>query len=165
MEGSASPRNPSVLIESRSLTSRSLLVAWRSKASIASSRDMPQPSSVMRIRRRPPLSTSMRKRIAPASSEFSRSSLTTEAGRSTTSPAAILFATWSGRTRMRPIHLLYYDSPLLQQFARGAQQRQNVAAVAHRLDDHVRFGGNQIALRLQHKKDLARAELVFLRLG
>ena len=41
--------------------------------------------------------------VAPASSEFSRSSLTTEAGRSTTSPAAILLATWSERTRMRPM--------------------------------------------------------------
>ena len=55
MEGSASPRKPSVAIESRSLTSLSLLVAWRSKASRASSRSMPQPSSAMRIRRRPPL--------------------------------------------------------------------------------------------------------------
>ena len=35
---------PSVAIESRSFTSRSLLVAWRSKASSASSRSMPQPS-------------------------------------------------------------------------------------------------------------------------
>jgi hypothetical protein len=29
--------------------------------------------------------------------------LTTDAGRSTTSPAAIWFATWSDNTRMRPI--------------------------------------------------------------
>jgi hypothetical protein len=29
--------------------------------------------------------------------------LTTDAGRSTTSPAAILLATWSGRIRMRPM--------------------------------------------------------------
>ena len=52
MDGSASPRNPSVAIESRSFTSCSLLVAWRSKASRASSRSMPQPSSAIRIRRR-----------------------------------------------------------------------------------------------------------------
>ena len=39
---------------SRSLTSLSLLVAWRSKASSASSRSMPQPLSATRIRRRPP---------------------------------------------------------------------------------------------------------------
>jgi len=37
-------------------------------------------------------------RVAPASSAFSSSSFTTEAGRSTTSPAAILLATCSERT-------------------------------------------------------------------
>src|SRR5579872_592046 len=42
-------------------------------------------------------------RVEPASSEFSRSSLTTDAGRSTTSPAAILLATDSERTWMRPM--------------------------------------------------------------
>ena len=52
---------------------------------------------------RPPASTSIRMRVAPASSEFSRSSLTTEAGRSTTSPAAIWFATRSESTWMRPM--------------------------------------------------------------
>src|SRR6267378_4127528 len=36
--GNASPRNPSVAIESRSSAERNLLVAWRSKASSASSR-------------------------------------------------------------------------------------------------------------------------------
>ena len=65
MEGSASPRKPSVAMESRSFTSRSLLVAWRSKASSASSRSMPQPSSAMRISRRPPVSTSMRMLVEP----------------------------------------------------------------------------------------------------
>src|SRR5579864_380898 len=103
MEGRASPRNPRVAMERRSFTSRNLLVAWRSKASMASSRSMPEPSSTMRMRRRPPVSISMRKDVAPASREFSKSSFTTDAGRSTTSPAAILLATWSGRTRMRPI--------------------------------------------------------------
>src|SRR5438094_3961736 len=165
IEGSASPRNPSVAMESRSLTSRSLLVAWRSKASMASSRDMPQPSSVTRISRRPPPSTSMRKRVTPASSEFSRSSLRTEAGRSTTSPAAILFASWSGRTRIRPIYLQYRDSPLLHELAGNAQQRQNITAVGHRLDHHVGLGINQVLLSLQHEKDLTGAELVFLVFG
>src|ERR1035438_9594133 len=42
-------------------------------------------------------------RRAPASSAFSNNSLTTEAGRSTTSPAAILLATFSERTWMRPM--------------------------------------------------------------
>ena len=67
----------------------SLLVAWRSRASLASSGDMPEPSSVTTIRAAPPPWTSTRTRRAPASTEFSTSSLTTEAGRSTTSPAAI----------------------------------------------------------------------------
>src|SRR4051812_33738511 len=42
-------------------------------------------------------------RRAPASSAFSSSSFTTDAGRSTTSPAAILLATCSGSTWMRPM--------------------------------------------------------------
>jgi hypothetical protein len=41
------------------------------------------------MRARPPSSTAMSMLVAPASSAFSTSSLTTEAGRSTTSPAAI----------------------------------------------------------------------------
>ena len=81
---------------------RSLEVAWRSKARRASSRTMPWPLSTMRMSLRPPASTSTRMRVAPASSEFSRSSLTTEAGRSTTSPAAIWLATWSESTRILP---------------------------------------------------------------
>jgi len=44
-------------------------------------------------------------RVAPASREFSSSSFTTDAGRSTTSPAAIWLATWSESMRMRPISL------------------------------------------------------------
>src|SRR3954466_5925503 len=45
-------------------------------------------------------------RRAPASSAFSSSSFTTDAGRSTTSPAAILLATCSGSTWMRPMDQL-----------------------------------------------------------
>src|SRR5258707_874547 len=41
--------------------------------------------------------------FAPASSAFSSSSFTTDAGRSTTSPAAMRLATASGRMRMRLI--------------------------------------------------------------
>src|SRR5581483_7701510 len=62
---------------------------------------MPWPSSMTRIMRLPPDSTSTRMVFAPASRAFSSNSLTTEAGRSTTSPAAILLATDSGRMRMR----------------------------------------------------------------
>src|SRR5208283_2586166 len=103
IDGSASPRNPRVAILSRSSVLRIFEVAWRSKASMASSRTMPQPSSVTWISFLPPASTLTRIRRAPASRAFSSSSLTTEAGRSTTSPAAILLATFSERTWMRPM--------------------------------------------------------------
>src|SRR5712691_4392158 len=116
---------------------------------------MPQPLSAMRIILRPPASTSTRRESAPASREFSRSSLTTDAGRSTTSPAAILFATWSGRTRIRPIHLLYRDSPFFEQVPCHAQQRQRVAPIVHQLGDHVRFGRVEIVLSLDDQKLLA----------
>src|SRR5579859_6460832 len=43
-------------------------------------------------------------RVAPASREFSSSSFSTEAGRSTTSPAAILLATCSESTWIRPMN-------------------------------------------------------------
>src|SRR6185437_6008135 len=103
IEGSASPRNPSVAIESKSSAVRSFDVACRSNASSASSCGIPLPSSVTRISRFPPDSTSTRTDFAPASSEFSTNSFTTDAGRSTTSPAAILFATFSGSIRIRLI--------------------------------------------------------------
>ena len=66
-----------------------LLVACRSSASRASSGSIPSPSSSTRISFLPPSSTATAMRRAPASSAFSTSSLTTDAGRSTTSPAAI----------------------------------------------------------------------------
>jgi len=113
MEGSASPRNPSVPMESRSSAVRSFDVAWRSKASSASSRFMPVPSSITRISCLPPDSTSMRIERAPASSEFSSSSFTTDAGRSTTSPAAMRFATFSASIRI----LLMRASELIRRFA------------------------------------------------
>src|SRR5579863_5378272 len=100
IEGSASPRKPSVAIESRSSAVRSFDVAWRSNASSASSCIIPLPSSITRIMRLPPDSTSTRIDRAPASSAFSSSSFTTDAGRSTTSPAAMRFATVSGSIRI-----------------------------------------------------------------
>ena len=98
MEGSASPRNPSVATLSKSSAFLIFEVAWRSKARRASSRTMPQPLSVIWISFLPPASTWTLMRVEPASSAFSRSSLTTDAGRSTISPAAILLATASERT-------------------------------------------------------------------
>src|SRR5579862_983691 len=70
---------------------------------MASSRTMPQPLSVIWISFFPPASTVILIRVAPASSAFSSISFTTDAGRSTTSPAAIWLATVSERTWMRPM--------------------------------------------------------------
>ena len=89
MLGSASPRKPIVVMRNKSSALCTLLVAWRSRQSNASSRLMPRPSSVTRIRPRPPASTSTVMWAACASRAFSTSSFTTLAGRSTTSPAAI----------------------------------------------------------------------------
>jgi hypothetical protein len=77
---------------------RSLLVAWRSSASGKSSGDMPSPSSLTRINEVPLFSIEMVISVAAASMEFSSSSLTTDAGRSTTSPAAIRLAISFERT-------------------------------------------------------------------
>ena len=95
MDESASPRKPIVPMRKRSSAFFSLLVACEAKASGRSSGTMPQPSSTMRMSSVPPESRSMSMRLAPASTEFSRSSFTTDAGRSMTSPAAI-FATTPG---------------------------------------------------------------------
>src|SRR6266704_960956 len=65
-----------------------------------------------RMMRLPPASISMRIVFAPASSAFSSNSLTTEAGRSTTSPAAILLATASGNMRIR---LMEFSIPTPQE--------------------------------------------------
>ena len=85
---SASPRNPKERMSRRSVPSV-LEVAWRASARGRSAAVMPQPSSVTRISALPPSAYSTAIRRAPASSAFSTSSLTAEAGRSTTSPAAI----------------------------------------------------------------------------
>ena len=50
---------------------------------------MPEPSSVTRISDRPPAAVTTSMRRAPASIAFSTNSLTTLAGRSITSPAAM----------------------------------------------------------------------------
>jgi len=80
----------------RSSTLSSLEVAWRVKAAWRSARVMPPPSSTTRMSFLPPPSTEISILVAPASMEFSISSLTTESGLSTTSPAAILSMTSLG---------------------------------------------------------------------
>ena len=89
IEGSASPRNPKLEIRKRSEVPISLLVACRCRERWASADDMPIPLSVIPTRAVPPSRTSIRILVASASKAFSTSSFTTDAGRSTTSPAAI----------------------------------------------------------------------------
>ena len=91
MLASASPRKPIVLTAASSASSRTLLVACCANASGNSSAGMPPPSSTTRISALPPSSISTAMRLAPASIAFSTSSLTTLAGRSITSPAAMRF--------------------------------------------------------------------------
>ena len=91
IDANASPRKPSVPIAFRSSALLIFEVACRSNASTASSRVIPSPSSVIFRSRRPPASISIVTRVAPASMAFSTSSLATDAGRSTTSPAAMRF--------------------------------------------------------------------------
>ena len=100
MAASASPRKPMVPTCSSSCRSRILLVAWRRSATGSSSRGMPQPSSSTAISRTPPASRRTVIWVAPASRALSTSSRTTEAGRSTTSPAAIWLMSSSGRSWM-----------------------------------------------------------------
>jgi hypothetical protein len=91
-EASASPRKPKLWIARRSLPSI-FEVACRDSASGKSSARMPWPSSKTRISVLPPSACATSIRRAPASSAFSTSSFTAEAGRSTTSPAAIRLMT------------------------------------------------------------------------
>ena len=89
IDANPSPRKPSVAIASRSDAAASLLVACRRTASERSAGAMPVPSSTTSTSRAPPCSIETATRRAPASMAFSTSSLTTDAGRSMISPAAI----------------------------------------------------------------------------
>ena len=87
---SASPRNPRLFIEIRSLSLTIFEVACLKKAVFTSFESIPQPLSVILIRSIPPFFISTVMEELPASIEFSKSSFTIDAGLSTTSPAAIL---------------------------------------------------------------------------
>ena len=89
IEGKASPRNPDVLTVCKSSKIRIFDVACFLKAFSASMRSIPFPSSLTTIKEVPPSSILIQIFLAPASNEFSTSSLTTDAGLSMTSPAAI----------------------------------------------------------------------------
>src|SRR3954471_18894431 len=107
MEASASPRNPIVDTPSRSCRLKILLVAWRASASGRASRAIPAPSSSTCTRRTPPSSRVTAMLVAPASRLFSSSSFRTEAGRSTTSPAAIWDTRSCGSPRMAVTRRVY----------------------------------------------------------
>jgi len=97
IEGNASPLKPRVWILSKSVISEILLVECLSIDNTASSFDIPQPSSETDISSLPLFFILTGIFFAPESKEFSTSSFTTEAGRSITSPAAILFTISNGR--------------------------------------------------------------------
>ena len=86
---SASPRKPMVSMPISESPLRIFPVACRINASDKSSGCIPEPLSTMRMSDSPPLAISTLMEPAPASRAFSTSSFTTEAGRSTTSPAAM----------------------------------------------------------------------------
>src|SRR4029077_17094516 len=65
-------------------------------------------------------------RVAPASSEFSSSSLATEAGRSTTSPAAIWLATFSERMWILPMVVASGDSKSVSQMTGSVSKARTV---------------------------------------
>src|SRR5919106_898127 len=100
MLGNASPRKPKVAMRNRSSSLASLLVECLSTASTRSSAAMPSPLSLTRITAAPLFSIQTKTSVAPASNEFSISSFTTEAGRSTTSPAAMRLAISSESIRI-----------------------------------------------------------------
>ena len=100
IEARASPRKPSVNRRSRSDREAIFDVAWRVSANASSSRAIPTPSSVTRISLTPPSSSWTRITLPPASSAFSSNSLSTDAGRSTISPAADGVINRSGRSRI-----------------------------------------------------------------
>src|SRR5206468_8121596 len=88
-------------------------VACRPNASTASLLLIPQPSSTTRTSARPPARASTDTVLAPASSALSTSSLTTDAGRSITSPAAIWSTTPGGKTAIVVSMGSRYHAPLI----------------------------------------------------
>ena len=89
-----------MFISSRSVKSLILLVACLEMANFNSSFGMPRPLSVTRILSAPPWLMKMSISDAPESMLFSNNSFKTDAGRSTTSPAAIWLIKVSGSSLM-----------------------------------------------------------------
>src|SRR5262245_5527089 len=148
MLGKASPRKPSVVICSRSSRALILLVACRVKQCTASAVSMPRPSSSTWISSVPPPCTSTLMLRACASMAFSRSSLTTDAGRSITSPAAIWLTTASGSVCTRPMAWLLADL--------AASADVGHLQLGEQILQHLLFLPRQIALRFlsQHHEQI-----------
>jgi len=89
IDGRASPRKPNVVIDLRSSAPWILAcgVPFEGQDGVVALHSAPVICHLQQSA--PPSAISMRIRDAPASSAFSTSSLTTDSGRSTTSPAAI----------------------------------------------------------------------------
>ena len=100
IDARASPRKPNVLILNKSVTSFIFEVACFSTHKTMSLGPMPRPLSLTLIKDLPPSTISMCILVAPASKEFSISSLTTDTGPSITSPAAILFIKFESNNLM-----------------------------------------------------------------
>ena len=109
IDGSASPRNPRNCTLNKS-SDGSLDVACRSTASVRSSASMPLPLSSTAISVLPPALSVTSIRVAPASSAFSTSSLTADAGRSITSPAAIWLTKLDGKTRIDIVRVPFFNN-------------------------------------------------------
>ena len=87
-----------------------LACKWRRKARCTSSCGMPQPLSVIRMKEMPPSLISIFTEVDPASIAFSTSSFTIDAGRSITSPAAILsIVIWSNTWIVAYFRLSFYQ--------------------------------------------------------
>src|SRR5690606_16480919 len=132
---SASPRNPSVRIRNKSCSLAILLVAWRENDNNASSASIPTPLSMIWMDVSPASISSTSIAVLPASMAFSTNSLTTEVGRSTTSPAAILLDKGSSINRMTPMISLLINQFLLQ-FVNELQRFKR----CHRGNLHIRDG-------------------------
>ena len=112
IEGKASPRNPKKLMLNK-LSSGSFDVACRSTAIGNSSLSIPLPLSETTIRLLPPSDKVTSTDVAPASIEFSTNSLTTEAGRSITSPAAIWLTRLFGKILIVILFVSYFRKRLI----------------------------------------------------
>ena len=98
IDARASPLNPFVVMAKRSCAVVIFDVACLSNDNLASVSDIPDPSSITWINVLPESLIITLIFSPPASTEFSISSFTTEDGLCITSPAAIWFATESGKS-------------------------------------------------------------------